>query len=78
VAGGRYGTGVDVGLYELPSPEAARKFLYQFHDEEQIEQAQRALEPGESSYIPEESAVLQGLGRVNQEVVRELGQRCAT
>ena len=36
----------DEGLAEIlghgmPSPEAARKFLYQFHDEEKIEQAQK-------------------------------------
>jgi len=40
----------DAGLSELlghavPSAEAARKFLYQFHDGEKIEQAQQALAP---------------------------------
>jgi hypothetical protein len=34
--------------HELPSPEAARKFLYQFHDEQLIEQAQQRLLPGQS------------------------------
>ena len=29
--------------HEVPSPEAARKFLYQFHDEQKMEQAQREL-----------------------------------
>ncbi len=29
------------------------------------------------SYIPEESAPLRGLAQVNQDVVRELGRRCA-
>jgi hypothetical protein len=47
--------------YALPSPEAARKFLYWFHDEGQIEQAQRELKVGESSYEPAESAGLEGL-----------------
>jgi len=28
--------------HEVPSPEAARKFLYQFHDPEKIERAQRS------------------------------------
>jgi hypothetical protein len=31
--------------HDLPSPEAARKFLYQFHDERLIEQAQQRLLP---------------------------------
>ena len=72
----------DAGLAEmlghaLPSAEAARKFLYQFHDEEKMEQAQQELAPGRVSYIPEESAPLQGLAQVNQELVKELGRRCA-
>jgi hypothetical protein len=29
--------------HEMPSPEAARHFLYQFHDEEKIEQARKQL-----------------------------------
>jgi DDE family transposase len=70
----------DVGLkemlgHEVPSAEAARKFLYQFHDEGKIEQAQQELAAGQVSYIPAESAALAGLGRVNEEVVRELGRR---
>lgn len=70
----------DAGLkeilgHEVPSAEAARKFLYQFHDEKKIEQAQQELEPGQVSYIPGENAALAGLGRVNEEVVRELGRR---
>jgi hypothetical protein len=36
----------DTGLaeligHELPSPEAARKFLYQFHDESKVVEAQQ-------------------------------------
>ena len=61
--------------HELPSPEAARKFLYQFHDEQLIEQAQQRLEPGQASYIPEESARLEGLGQVNTDLVQELAKR---
>ena len=62
--------------YHPPSPEAARKFLYQFHEEEKIQQAQRHLERGQVSYVPQENAALEGLGLVNQDVVRELGRRC--
>jgi len=72
----------DAGLavllgHGVPSAEAARKFLYQFHDGEKIEQAQQALAAERVSYIPEENPALQGLAQVNQDVVRELGRRCA-
>jgi hypothetical protein len=61
--------------HDLPSPEAARKFLYQFHDERLVEQAQQRLLPGQISYIPEENTALQGLGQVNTDLVRELARR---
>jgi hypothetical protein len=61
--------------HDLPSPEAARKFLYQFHDERLIAEAQQRLLPGQVSYIPEESGALQGLGQVNTDLVRELARR---
>lgn len=61
--------------HEAPSPEAARKFLYQFHDPEKIAQAQRELLPDEVSYVPKESTPLRGLAQVNQDVVRELARR---
>jgi len=63
--------------HEVPGAEAARKFLYQFHDEEKVEQAQQQLAMDQVSYIPEESAPLCGLAQVNQDLVRELGKRCA-
>lgn len=63
--------------HELPSPEAARKFLYAFHDEERIEQAQRELAVGQVSYIPSESEPLRALAQVNQELVQAIGRRCA-
>jgi hypothetical protein len=71
----------DAGLAEMlghavPSAEAARKFLYQFHEGEKLEQAQQALAGERVSYIPEESRGLEGLAQVNQDVVRELGRRC--
>jgi hypothetical protein len=72
----------DAGLvemlgHEVPSPEAARKFLYQFHDESRIKAAQRELAVGQVSYIPSESAPLRGLAQVNQDVVQAIGRRCA-
>jgi len=71
----------DAGLkqmlgHEVPSPEAARKFLYQFHDEQEVERAQAELPLGQVSYIPAETAALRGLGTVNRELVREIGRRC--
>ena len=71
----------DVGLAELighgfPSPEAARQFLYAFHEEEKIEEAKLQRKPGEVAYIPEETVELQGLGLVNRELVQRFGCRC--
>jgi hypothetical protein len=72
---------MDTGLaelmgHQLPSPEAARKFLYQFHDERKVWEAQQQeLALGRVSYIPQENAALAGLGLVNREVVQELGRR---
>jgi hypothetical protein len=72
----------DAGLAEMlghavPSAEAARKFLYQFHDETKIAQAQRELPVGRVAAIPGESAPLEALAKVNRDVVQELGRRCA-
>lgn len=63
--------------HEVPSPEAARKFLYQFHDEEKLKQAQSELPAGQVSYIPDESVALRGLAQVNVELVQEIGRRCS-
>lgn len=63
--------------HEIPSCEAARKFLYQFHDETKLEQAQKELPVGQVSYIAEESGPLRALAQVNQEMVQEVGRRCA-
>lgn len=71
----------DPGLSELvghalPSPEAARNFLYSFHEDKKIEEAKQRRAPDEVAYIPEESEALKGLARVNQDLVQRLGQRC--
>src|SRR5260370_195718 len=62
--------------HEVPSPEAARKFLYAFHEEEKIEQAKQQRLPDQIAYIPTESEALEGLGKVNQDLIRRLGERC--
>jgi hypothetical protein len=51
---------------DFPSPRATLEFLYQFHDEQKMEEATRRRAPDEIAYIPEESVQLQGLGRVNR------------
>jgi hypothetical protein len=71
----------DAGLGEMlghgiPSPDTARRFLYQFHEEGKIEAAKLGRAQGQIAYIPEENAALAGLGRVNHELVKELGRRC--
>jgi hypothetical protein len=60
----------------IPSPEAARKFLYQFHKEEKIEEAKQRRTGDQIAYIPEETEPLVGLGLVNRVLVQELGRRC--
>ena len=72
----------DEGLSELighkfPSPAAARKFLYQFHNEEKMEEARQGVLPGHRAYIPGENEALSGLGEVNRELVQAVGRRCA-
>jgi hypothetical protein len=62
--------------HEIPSPEAARQFLYQFHAAEKIEEAKQRREGEEIAFIPEENEALAGLGKVNRELVQELGKRC--
>jgi hypothetical protein len=71
----------DEGLREMighgiPSPEAARQFLYQFHEEEKIEAAKQGREAKQIAYIPEETEALAGLGRVNRDLIQELVRRC--
>ena len=56
----------------FPSPEAARQFLYCF-TRRRDQEAQLRRQPGEIAYIPEESAALAGLGRVNRDLVQRLG-----
>lgn len=41
--------------FELPSPETARQFLYEFHEDRLIEAAIAGIAPGRKSCVPEES-----------------------
>lgn len=61
----------DAGLplllgYHAPSPDAARRFLYAFHDDELMAKRANTLQ---AAWIPPESRALQGLGMVNQDLV---------
>ncbi len=56
----------DAGLeemlgHEIPSPEAARRFLKQFHSEKKIEQARQQRKPKQIAFILEEANALAGL-----------------
>jgi len=61
--------------HELPSPRAALEFLYAFHGEEKIAEAQQRRLPEQIAYIPDETPALEGLGRVNGDLVQRLGER---
>ncbi len=68
--------GADAGLVRLlgrawPSPEAARKFLYAFHDEGLTQRPEGAP----AAWIPPESTALQGMRAVNQVAVHACAQR---
>ncbi len=58
---------------KLPSADTLRHFLYAFHDDALIQQAQAERPAGQVADIPAENAALQGLGRVNA----ALGHRVA-
>jgi hypothetical protein len=57
---------------QLPSPDALLQFLYLFHDEALIKQAQQARPTGTVAYIPGENAALRGLDRVNRALVQRV------
>jgi len=50
--------------------------LYAFHADEKILEAQQRRLPEQSAYIPEETRPLEGLGRVNRDLVQRCGERC--
>ena len=72
----------DAGLalmlgHEIPSPNAARTFRYEFHDDSRVDDAQQqSALAGMKAYIPGENGALSGLGLVNRDLVQEVGRRC--
>ena len=59
----------------LPSADVLRRFTYEFHDEALIEAAKLGRPQGTVAYIPAENAALQGLDRVNTDLVRAVAAR---
>ncbi len=57
---------------KLPSADALRHFLYAFHDDRLIAQAQAQRSAGQVAYIPTENAALQGLAQVNTALVHRV------
>jgi len=71
----------DAGLapmigHEIPSPEAARKFLCRFQENDLIEQAQQQRPVGQIAYLAGENEPLPGLAQVNRDLIAALGRRC--
>ena len=67
----------DAGLTRLlgrrfPSADTLRHFLYAFHDDRLILQAQAQRPPDRVAYIPAETAALQGLAHVNTALVHRV------
>lgn len=67
----------DAGLQRLlgrrfGSADSYRQFLYKFHDERLVLAAQQARSPEQKAYIVEENAPLQGLHRVNVDLVQRV------
>jgi hypothetical protein len=56
----------------LPSADTLRHFLYAFHDDALIAQAQAARPAGQVAYIPAENPALQGLAHVNTALVHRV------
>ncbi len=59
----------------LPAADALRTFLYAFHDDDLIRQAQQRRAPDQLAYIPQENPALQGLEKVNVELIRRVAAR---
>lgn len=64
--------------YAVPSPRCVADFLETFHEPEKIEQARaNAQRRQQLSFIPEETAALAGLARVERAMVRAIAARAA-
>jgi hypothetical protein len=59
----------------LPSADVLLRFLYEFHDERLIEEAQRQRPEGQVAYIPQESSPLASLWRCNVALVHAVAKQ---
>jgi hypothetical protein len=62
--------------HALPGPDAARKWLYAFHEDEAIATAKAQRPAGQLSFIPAETDPLQALAQINVDLVRAVAARC--
>ena len=64
----------------VSSAETLRQHLNKYHDDRLIEEAMQRRPEGQKAYVPEETAALAGLGRVNVDLVRRVAaqSRCTT
>jgi hypothetical protein len=60
---------------ELPSADVLLRFLYEFHDERLIEEAQRQRPAGQVAYIPAESAALARLSSCGLALVHAVAKQ---
>lgn len=63
--------------HQLPSSETALKFLKSFHDESKISEAKQRLKPGQLAFLVEETGSLEGLAKVNQQLIAALCSQMA-
>lgn len=61
--------------HAIPSPEMVRGFLERFHSDEAIETAKAQRKPEQIAFIPTETAPLEGLARVNDDLIGEAARR---
>jgi hypothetical protein len=63
--------------HAIPSPEASRNFLCEFHDEAKIHKFPQGLPMSKLAFVPGEYRALQGLAQVNRDLIQALGARGA-
>lgn len=61
--------------HAIPSPEMVRPFLERFHSDEVVAAAKASRKPDQIAFIPAETPPLEGLARVNDDLVRETARR---
>jgi hypothetical protein len=57
---------------KLPAADTVRRFLYEFHDDQLIKEAQASRKEGQIAYIPKENDALRALGECGEELVKRV------